>query len=204
MTVERVFFPSGELSLSGLYQPGAGRGGVVVTHPHPAYGGDMGNPVVESLAAVYHRAGYATFRFNFRGVGRSTGRFDDGVGETADLAAAMAWLTGRGVPEISLAGYSFGAWVMAHLADTPVALDHMIMISPPVAFMDFSAVGSLPALGLVVTGRSDAYAPPDRVKSHLQKWNPSCRYHELPMADHFYWGQFEELAAVVSEFLSAS
>jgi alpha/beta superfamily hydrolase len=202
VTTERIFFPSGDLSLNGIYQPGVGARGVVVTHPHPLYGGDMDNPVVESLAATYHQAGFATLRFNFRGVGRSTGRFDEGRGETVDLAAAMTWLTEQGCRQICLAGYSFGAWVMAHLVDPPTAVDHMIMISPPVAFMDFSAVGSLPALRLAVTGRLDTYAPPALVKSHISKWNPACRYHELPMADHFYWGQFEDLAALMTEFLS--
>lgn len=162
----------------------------------------MDNPVVESLAEVYHRAGWATLRFNFRGVGRSTGQFDDGRGETIDLAAAMTWLAAQENDRIGLAGYSFGAWVMAHLSDPPVAVDHMIMISPPVAFMDFSAVESLPALSLAVTGRLDTYGPPDLVKSHLARWNPACRYHEMPMADHFYWGQFDALADVVRHFLS--
>jgi alpha/beta superfamily hydrolase len=202
VTVEAVSFPSGALTLHGRYQPGSADRGVVVTHPHPLYGGDMDNPVVETLAAAYHRAGWATLRFNFRGVGRSSGRFDDGRGETSDLAAAAAWLAGQGIARISLAGYSFGAWVMAHLTDPPAAVDHMVMISPPVAFMDFSAVGSLPTLALATTGRMDAYAPPDLVKSHLARWNPACRYHELPLADHFYWGQFDELDAVVKHFLS--
>lgn len=202
MREEGVFFSSGALTLHGLYAQGTRSRGVVVTHPHPLYGGAMDNPVVESLAASYHRAGYTTLRFNFRGVGRSTGQFDNGPGETADLAAAITWLAGQGIGRLSLAGYSFGAWVMAHLTDPPVPVDHLVMISPPVAFMDFSAVGSLPALSLVVTGRTDTYAPPDRVKSFLSKWNPSCSYHELPMADHFYWGQFQALETVVDQFLS--
>jgi alpha/beta superfamily hydrolase len=187
---EGVVIPSGVLSLEGLYRGGTGGRGVVVTHPHPLYGGDMDNPVVESLAAVYHRAGYATLRFNFRGVGRSTGRYSDGTGEMDDLAAAMTWLAGQGLNEISLAGYSFGAWVAAGLAIHRLALGHLAMISPPVAFMDFSQVGALPALALVVTGRLDTFAPPDPVKSHMATWNPDARYHELPHADHFYWGQF--------------
>lgn len=202
MSTERIAVASGELTLEGLYRSGAGNRGVVVTHPHPRYGGDMDNPVVETLAAAYHRAGYATLRFNFRGVGRSDGRFDDGRGEMADLAAARAYLAGRGIERISLAGYSFGAWVMAHLDEPAATVDHMVMVSPPVAFMDFSGVGRLPALALTVTGRLDAYAPPAVVKSHLSRWNPACRYHELPMADHFYWGQFRELETLVADFLA--
>lgn len=202
MNVEGVSFPSGELTLHGRYRPGFGDQGVVLTHPHPLYGGDMNNPVVETLAAAYHRAGYATLRFNFRGVGRSTGHFDDGPGETADLLAAATWLAAQGVNGISFAGYSFGAWVMARLTDAPLLVDHMIMISPPVAFMDFSSVARLPNLMLVVTGRLDTYAPPALVKSHLATWNPSCAYHELPHADHFYWGQFDELDAVLGDFLT--
>lgn len=201
MTDAPVSFDSGDVTLHGRYRPGIAGRGVVVTHPHPLYGGDMNNPVVETVAAAYQRAGAATLRFNFRGVGRSTGRFDEGIGETADLAAAMSWMAGQGITRLALAGYSFGAWVLAHLRDPPVPVDHMVMISPPVAFMDFSDVGRLPALSLVVAGRLDAYGPPDRVKSHLSVWHAGCRYDELPMADHFYWGQFDELAAVIDDFL---
>ncbi len=201
MNAGGVSFPSGGLTLYGRYRPGAGDRGVVVTHPHPLYGGDMNNPVVETVEAAYHRAGYATLRFNFRGVGRSMGQFDDGRGETTDLAAAVNWLAAQGVGAVSLAGYSFGAWVMARLADAPHVVDHMIMISPPVAFMDFSTVARLPNLALVVTGRLDTFAPPALVKSHLAEWNSACAYQELPHADHFYWGQFDELSAVISKFI---
>ena len=105
---ERVFFESGGLTIEGLYAPGEGSKGVVVTHPHSQMGGSMANNVVDALVAAFHDHGYATLRFNFRGVGRSEGRFDDGVGEQDDVTGAIAFLKEKGLSDITLAGYSFG------------------------------------------------------------------------------------------------
>ena len=85
---EAVRIPAGPLTLEGLLGRRPGAEGVVVTHPHPLYGGDMHNDVVEALVDAYARAGFTTLRFNFRGTGGSGGRFDGGVGETAARRAA--------------------------------------------------------------------------------------------------------------------
>lgn len=111
--MEKVFFLSGGHRLEGLYTPGTDEKGVVVTHPHPLYGGDMNNPVVATVANAYRRRGYGTLRFNFRGVGLSKGHHDDGNGEQADVRAAAAWMAEKGMTCLHLAGYSFGAWVNA-------------------------------------------------------------------------------------------
>src|SRR5207248_4559049 len=94
--------------------PGA-RLGVVVAHPHPLYGGDMDNPVVARIVDVCTARGLATLRFNFRGVGGSSGRHDEGRGEQEDIRASVAYLTaslGEGA-QVALAGYSFGAAIAA-------------------------------------------------------------------------------------------
>ena len=162
----------------------------------------MDNPVVELLAASYARAGYATLRFNFRGVGNSEGTFADGIGEGADVAAAMAFLASQGIERISLAGYSFGAWVIAHMSDPTPPPEHILMVSPPVAFMRFSSDLSLPTLSLAVTGEEDEFAPPEHVEEFLQESAPDCELEVLPDADHFYWGQFRKLESAVEAFLS--
>src|SRR5215831_13958175 len=90
-------------------------GGLVICHPHPLYGGDMANPVVVRAGEVARELGVVTLRFNFRGVGRSTGVRGAGIGEQEDLKAALDLLRShlpRGLP-FALGGYSFGAWVAA-------------------------------------------------------------------------------------------
>ena len=89
----QVSFRSGDLSLEGLLaNPGANAPAAVVCHPHPAYGGSMFNNVVDAILAAMWQAGYATLRFNFRGVGASEGEHDGGPGEVDDAVAAMAFV----------------------------------------------------------------------------------------------------------------
>jgi alpha/beta superfamily hydrolase len=78
---QTVIFESEGLELEALLSRESGDRAVVVTHPHPLYGGEMHNPVVEIIARAYQKIGYATLRFNFRGVGNSRGNYDDGKGE---------------------------------------------------------------------------------------------------------------------------
>src|SRR5258707_15303458 len=110
-----ISFRSGELTLEGLIaNPGGDAPAAVVCHPHPMYGGSMFNNVVEAILGALWELGYATLRFNFRGVGGSEGEHDGGRGEAVDAAAAMAFLlTQPGVSKAGamMAGYSFGAMV---------------------------------------------------------------------------------------------
>ena len=142
MTPDRreVAIEADGLKLEGaLHLPdGATKGtpspGVVVAHPHPQYGGDMDNPVVQALCEAALEAGAAVLRFNFRGVGFSEGKYDEGVGEQRDLAAAVDYL--RNVPEVdsgrvAVAGYSFGSVVALRLADGREDLAAVVAVSNP-------------------------------------------------------------------------
>jgi len=202
--METIEFTSGDLTLEGLYTGVSADRGVVVTHPHPLYGGDMYNPVVQTVAAAYVQAGFSCLQFNFRGVGRSTGQFDNGRGEQGDVIAAVNWLTDRGIGDISLAGYSFGSWVNARIAADMVPVAHQIMVSPPVAFIDFADVKQIPTLRFVVTGGRDDIAPPGMVEPLLPGWNPDAGMSIIPDADHFYGGCFDRLKEIVSAFLDTA
>ena len=191
-----ITFRSRDFHIEGMIEVGSSQKGVVVTHPHPLYGGDMYNTVVESICRAYKANGYTTLRFNFRGVGASEGQFDNGVGEQKDVIAAMSHLKNEGITQIDLAGYSFGAWVNAQGGCND--LENMVMVSPPVAFIDFNAISILPCLKLVITGSRDDIAPPDHVKRMLPIWNPSAQFEQIEGADHFYSGFFNRLEAVIS------
>lgn len=198
---ETIAFQSGAFTLQGRLQRAKGRLGVVITHPHPLYGGDMHNPVVETLARVYTAAGHTSLRFNFRNTGRSEGRFDEGRGEQADVRAAVAWLQELGVERVDVAGYSFGAWVAALAITAGLKVRRLIMISPPLAFVDFAPIQSLPPLHLVVSGEKDEIAPVDQIRRALPAWQPRARFETIAGADHFYSGDLETLAARVQKHL---
>ncbi|HYA01706.1 MAG TPA: alpha/beta hydrolase [Syntrophobacteria bacterium] len=204
MAEQRVFITSGDLRLEALFDLVHGAAAAVVTHPHPLYGGDMENAVVESVVRVYRSRGYSTLRFNFRGVGMSRGRYDDGRGEQEDARSALQFLAAQGANKIDLAGYSFGAWVNLLANPVPVPPERMILVSPPVAFLDFSSVGFTPQLKLVVAGGRDQFAPPEQIQRLLPGWNPDARLEVVDGADHFYWGYAEELETILGAFLDGA
>ncbi len=195
--VKKVRFFSENYEIEGLLSKKDEKKGVVVTHPHPLYGGDMYNLVVETIVHVYNIKGYSTLKFNFRGVGRSQGTYDNGDGEQKDVLAALSFLGDMGMEQIDLAGYSFGAWVNAHAVQEDVAVKNMVMISPPAGFMDFSTIGPMERLKLVVTGSRDDIAPADVVKQMCSVWNPNARFVVIDGADHFYGGYLNQLEAVL-------
>jgi alpha/beta superfamily hydrolase len=195
---ENVTFMSADIRIEGLLNRNEGDKGAVLTHPHPLYGGDMHNPVVQSLTMAYHKKGYSTLRFNFRGVGNSQGNFADGLGEQADVRAALAHLAGLGIKRFDLGGYSFGAWVNAHLNCNQDSIAGMAMVSPPVAFMDFDNIGSIDCLKLIVTGSRDDIAPADKIAAMQTVWNPRASFEVIEGADHFYWGHTDTLESVLA------
>ena len=202
MAEEPVFFLSGTLQIQGLLQTKPGPKGVVITHPHPLYGGSMHNNVVESLVHTYQQAGYATLRFNFRGVGRSQGKYDDGQGEQEDVKAALHYLTEQGKNVLDLAGYSFGAWVNALARPERNTVQRMVMVSPPVAFLDFGPPQSIPQLRLVVAGSRDEIAPPELIKTILPNWNSSAWLEIIEGADHFYGTYTGKLESILTDYLA--
>ena len=197
--VKKINFISEGYEIEGLFNKRNENKGVVVTHPHPLYGGDMYNMVVEILVHVYTIKGYSTLKFNFRGVGESQGKYDNGVGEQKDVLDALSFLADMGMERIDLAGYSFGAWVNAHaVTQGDSIVENMAMVSPPVGFMDFHAIGAINVLKFVITGSRDDIAPADTVKKMLPRWNPDARFEIVDGADHFYGGYMRQLESILS------
>lgn len=198
---ERVVIESGGLKLEGLLENLPGEKGVVVTHPHPLYGGEMHNNVVEAVVNAYHSKGYTTLRFNFRGAGASQGAYDEGRGEQEDVAAALDYLHALGKREIDLAGYSFGAWVNALGSERFHLARRLVLISPPVNVVDFSFLKLDPKIRLVVVGTRDEIAGHRAVEEMLPHWNPEATFKVIQGGDHFYGGRTGELQSMISEFL---
>jgi uncharacterized protein len=193
MQEEKIHFRSDECEIEGLYQSGKKAMGVVVTHPHPLYGGDMFNPVVEAIVAAYRKKGFSTLRFDFRGTGNSTGSHAQGIGEQADVAGAVEFLRSKGIESVHLSGYSFGTWVNAMAVTGGLAVEAMTMVAPPVAFMEFGDNLRLPPLSLVVAGGRDEFGPPDLVRLSMGRWNPNARLEIIHAADHFFFGYLDQV-----------
>jgi uncharacterized protein len=198
---ERIVFNSDNNLLEGLLDFHSMEKGVVVTHPHPLYGGDMSNMVVELMIASFRSKGFSTLRFNFRGVGGSQGSFSDGVGEAMDVCAAAEYLKAKKIQQVVLAGYSFGAWVNAYVKCDILTFEKMVMVSPPVAFMDFTPARSIDNLSLVITGSRDEIAPPEQINKILPVWNPSADFKIIDGADHFYWDHFKTLDRILTSYI---
>jgi uncharacterized protein len=198
----QVHFTSSGYRLEGRLHEGGPRA-VVITHPHSLYGGNMHNPVVETIAASFRRRGYTTLRFNFRGVEGSQGRYDEGRGEQEDLCQAIAYLHKQGLGPIELSGYSFGAWVNARFAADSLPAIRMTMVSPPTAFMDFRGIDHLPGLALVLTGSRDDIAPPEMLQRLVPIWNPDAVLEVVPGADHFFAVHLEALGNALQNALAS-
>jgi len=198
---EQITFQSDGLRIEGLLGPQSGEKGVVITHPHSLYGGTMYNQVVDTLIRTYQNKGFTTLRFNFRGVGQSEGTYGEGKGEKGDVISALRYLRSLNKLDIELAGYSFGAWVNAHLAPDDFLVSGMVMVSPPVAVLDFSFLSSDQRIKAVVAGGRDDIAPADRISRLIATWNPSALFEVIAGADHFYSGKIDILESVLSRFI---
>jgi alpha/beta superfamily hydrolase len=184
--------PAGSLEAAAEEASGAPRSSyAVLCHPHPLHGGTMENKVVTTLGNALRSGGVATLRFNFRGVGRSMGAFDDGRGETDDARAvaaygALRW-PGR---RLMLAGFSFGAFVAL-----------LITVAPPVDRFDFSGLAAPRAPWLVVQGDADDIVDPQRVLEWVRGFTPAPHLVVVPGVGHFFHGHLAELRDAVGNVL---
>ncbi len=197
---ENVFWKNGLLTGEGLYRKKAGDEGVVICHPHPLMGGSMHNNVVETIRDVFSSCDYSTLRFNFRGVGESTGRYDEGRGEQQDILSACEFMSSRGVKKITLAGYSFGAWVCCRLLkDKPLLIDSTILISPPQKYFDFDWSGLEDTVKLMICGDLDSFCDVDDLRKKATDIH--SKFIRLRATDHFYSGQESQLAEHLSKYI---
>jgi alpha/beta superfamily hydrolase len=197
---ERLEIKAGEISLEARFSPGPGTSGVVITHPHPLYGGSMDNNVVWTAARAYGDLGWSTLRFNFRGVGASTGRYGDGLAEVEDVAGAMAFFKSRVPGPCFLVGYSFGAAVAARALLEGLRAAGAVLISPPIAFMDLGFLSETPGLSLIVVGDEDDLCPLAEVEDLCRRRQPPMDLRVVSGADHFFGGREAELYRILKDY----
>lgn len=177
--------------------------GIVVCHPHPLYGGEMRNHVVSALVDGFRRAGFATLRFNFRGVGASTGTHDDGNGEVDDVKAAVTYLLARqSVATLAVAGYSFGSWVGLRAGSLDPRVHKLIGVALPIASRDGTFLEGVTKPKLLISGDRDHISPLDKLQRLHAKLAEPKALTIVAGADHFFGGDGDAVAAAATAFLA--
>jgi len=184
------------LNLPATHPDQEPRGIALIAHPHPQQGGTLDNKVAQTLAKTFVALDYASVRLNFRGVGKSEGAFDDGVGETDDALAALAFARSK-FPSLSsaspvLAGFSFGTFVQTRVAQT-VTPERMVLIAPAVSRF---APAPVPADTIVIHGEEDDIV----ALGDVLAW---ARPQHLPIlvfpgCGHFFHGRLPQLQRAIT------
>src|SRR5579864_104751 len=206
-----VMFTGPEGRLEGRYHQSKEEHAPIalILHPHPQYGGTMNHKVVFSLFHVFVNRGFSVLRFNTRGVGRSQGRFDNGMGELSDAAAALDWLQTMNADAKScwIAGYSFGAWIGMQLLMRRPEIEAFISVSPPANQYDFTFLAPCPSSGLILQGDQDPLVPAESVQKLVHKLSHQrdikIDFRKIPGADHFFVDCAEVLAGHVDAYIAA-
>ncbi len=195
--------PAGRLEALIATPKAALRGVCVVCHPHPLFGGTMANKVVWALANTALKAGFRTARFNFRGVGKSEGLFDDTLGETED-ALAVATLLRASAPDLPLvlAGFSFGGHVAlkaASLIDTAA----LVTIAPPMGrYLKTAEPPVHPRVPwLAMHSADDEVVSYAETRAAFATYDPPPQFVHVDDAGHFFHGRLGDIESAVRDFL---
>jgi hypothetical protein len=204
MKEEKVFIPCDGLKLEGLLsvqEALPARGGVVLCHPHPLYGGEMDNPVVTTAAEAAVEEGFQTLRFNFRGVGKSEGTHADGVGEKDDVRAAIELLNSKvDGPSLILVGYSFGAMVGLPVAIEDARVKGVVVIAPPLEMHNFDFLKGSKKDKLVIVGNRDLYCPVGKLKELYQHLEDPKSLVMIEGANHFFSYHVKSITPPLRDF----
>jgi uncharacterized protein len=189
-----VIFPGPEGRLEGRYHPQKDKDApiAIVLHPHPQFGGTMNNKVVYNLHYAFLNLGFTVLRFNFRGVGRSQGEYDQGIGELSDAASALDYLQSmnHSAKHCWVAGFSFGAWIGMQLLMRRPEISGFISVAPPANMYDFTFLAPCPSSGLIINGTSDRVANPKDTQTLVKKLQDqkgiTITHREVEGAGHFF------------------
>ena len=181
----------------------------LVLHPHPLYGGTMNNKITYSLYRSFVNNGFSVLRINFRGVGRSQGKFDNGVGELLDVTAVINWLHDQNMEatEFWIAGFSFGAWIALQTVMRRPELENYILVAPPATKYDFNFIVPCSSCGLIVQGDKDEVTKESDSSKLAEKLSArdgaEVQYSIIANGDHFFNNNIEEFEEVVDRYIKS-
>ena len=208
MKEEKVFIQSSNgIRLEGLLSISEAfsfKNGAIFCHPHPQYGGDMYNPVITSAVEVASQEGFSTIRFNFRGVGESSGTYGDGIGEREDVKAVIDYFCQKwkkSNPLLILTGYSFGIWVGFPIAIQDERIQGMVGIAPPIEVYDFGFLKKCKKKKLFIVGSQDSLCPTSLLEEWYKELEEPKSLAIISGADHFFFSHHHVLINPLGEFL---
>ena len=205
-----VIFPGPDGRIEGRFHPQKNNDSpiAIILHPHPEYSGTMNNKVVYNLHYAFYKIGFSCLRFNFRGVGKSEGSYDHGVGELADATSALDYLQSQ-VPNARacwVVGFSFGAWIGMQLLMRRPEVSGFVSVSPPANTNDFSFLAPCPSSGLLINGANDKVVPPqsltDLATKLQQQRGITITHQTIADANHFFDPGMAEMISEVEKYVS--
>lgn len=193
----------GHLEAAVRRPDGEARGAAVVCHPHPLHGGTMHTKAVFRAAQALAAAGLVALRFNFRGVGTSTGSHEGGIGEREDVRAAMDYLERRagGLPMV-VGGFSFGSNVGLSVGVEDPRAVALLGLGLPITLYDFWYLAETRKPILVVQGELDEFGPAADAEHRLRAYGTHITVVAIEGADHFFNDRFDRLRRVIRQFFT--
>ena len=179
----------------------------IILHPEPNKRGTMNNRVTFALYKLFQARGFSVLRFNFRGVGKSQGSYDNGEGELADAATAMDWLQNQNPASTQcwIAGFSFGSWIGMQLMMRRPEITGFISISPPASTHDFTFLAPCPVSGLIVQGGENPLVSSDRILQLVDKISKqkgvTIDVGIIEEANQFFSAHLNEAMEAVSKYV---
>jgi alpha/beta superfamily hydrolase len=179
----------------------------LVLHPHPLYGGTMNNKITYSLYKAFANNGFSVLRVNFRGVGKSQGKFDNGVGELMDITAVINWLHDQNMEatDFWIAGFSFGAWIALQTVMRRPEIENYILVAPPASKYDFNFIVPCSASGLIIQGEKDEITKEQDSARLAEKLSArdgaEIAYQMIANADHFFKEQMPEFEEAIDNYI---
>ncbi len=179
----------------------------LVLHPHPLHGGTMNNKITYNLYKSFVNNGFSVLRINFRGVGKSQGKFDNGVGELLDATAVMNWLHDQNMEasDFWIAGFSFGSWIALQTVMRRPELENYILVAPPATKYDFNFIVPCTSAGLIVQGDKDEITKEVDTAKLAEKLSARegaiVSYQMVHGADHFFKDHMADFEAIIDQHI---
>ena len=199
--------PAGRLEAKYFKSKRKGAPVAIVLHPHPQYGGTMNNRVVQEIYNVFIRNGFSVLRFNFRGVEKSEGTFDNGQGELSDAAAALDWIEreNQDYSQCWVSGFSFGSLICMQLIMRRPEVTKFVCVAPQPNVYDFTFLAPCPTSGQIIFGESDELVPKtniDDLKNRLSNQkNIEVDFSSIKNANHFFKTKEEDLKNIIDKYI---
>lgn len=198
--------------LEARYMPAADPSAplALILHPEPNRGGNMNNRVSLAMYNHFKERGFSVLRFNFRGVGRSMGTYNNGEGELSDAATALDWIENQcpNARACWVAGFSFGAWIGMQLMMRRPEIVGFVAVTPPANDKDFTFLAPCPSSGLILHGEADGTVPPESVARLVDRIQTQkgveVDMRFIPDANHFFTSHLDQLMVEMGDYLDTA